>query len=57
MDLTGARWGLKSAEAILKLRSLHSSGDFDAYWDFYKTQALTRNHTSPYHPPLFKEAA
>jgi hypothetical protein len=23
MDITGARWGLQSAEAILKLRSLH----------------------------------
>ena len=34
MDLTGARWGLQRAEAVLKLRSLQSSGDADAYWDF-----------------------
>jgi hypothetical protein len=27
MDITGARWRLRSAEAVLKLRSLHSSGD------------------------------
>ena len=29
MDLTGARWGLHGAEAILKLRALHSNGDFE----------------------------
>src|SRR6266545_2882795 len=31
MDITGARWSLQGAEAILKLRSLRSSGDFDDY--------------------------
>ena len=28
MDITGARWGLPGAEAILKLRALLSNGDF-----------------------------
>ncbi len=37
MGLTGARWRLKSAEAVLKLRS---SGDFEAYWWFHKQQVL-----------------
>jgi hypothetical protein len=27
MDITGARWGLERAEALLKLRSLKISGD------------------------------
>ncbi len=54
MDITGARWGLESAEAILKLRSLRSSGDFEAYWEFHKTHELKRNHTSRY--PLQKVA-
>lgn len=31
MDLTGARWGLEGAEAVLELRALHSNGDFDDY--------------------------
>jgi hypothetical protein len=31
MDITGARWGLERAEAILKLRSLKVSGDLAAY--------------------------
>ena len=39
MDITGARWGLERAEAILKLRSIKSSADFEDYWKFYKTQA------------------
>jgi hypothetical protein len=28
MDVTGARWSLDGAEAILKLRTLISNGDF-----------------------------
>lgn len=53
MDLTGARWRLQSAEAVLKVRSLRSSGDFEAYWDFHKQQELQRNHLSRYADPLF----
>jgi hypothetical protein len=30
MDLTGARWRLHSAEAVLQWRSLGSRGDFEA---------------------------
>jgi hypothetical protein len=44
--ITGARWRLRSAEAVLKLRSLRSSGDREAYWDFHKAQELKRNHAS-----------
>ena len=56
MDLTGARWRLKSAEAVLKLRSLRSSGDFEAYWLFHKQQERQRNHLSRYADPLFLDA-
>ena len=49
MDITGARWSLKGAEAILKLRSLRSSKDFDDYWAFYMAKSFTRNHASRYH--------
>ena len=48
MDITGARWSLPGAEAILKLRSLQSSGDFDDYWVFHKSQSYERNHASRY---------
>ena len=57
MDLTGARWGLQRAEAILKLRSIRSSGDFDEYWKFHKRQELKRNHLSLYSTPFLKIAA
>jgi hypothetical protein len=32
LDITGARWGLSRAEAVLKLRAVRANGDFDAYW-------------------------
>jgi hypothetical protein len=50
MDITGARWRLRSAEAVLKLRSLHSSGDTETYWAFHKAQEQTRNHAQPPFP-------
>ena len=57
MEITGARWGLQRAEAVLKLRSLNSSGDADLYWDFYKAQSLRRNHVSRYEDSPLQEAA
>jgi hypothetical protein len=35
LDITGARWGLKGAEAILTLRAVISNGDFGGYWRFH----------------------
>jgi hypothetical protein len=46
MDITGARWLLERAEAVLKIRALRSSGDFDEYMEFHKAQELRRNHLS-----------
>ncbi len=48
LDITGASWGLAGAEAVLKLRALLASGDFDAYWEFHERQELARNHRSRY---------
>jgi hypothetical protein len=48
MDITGARWGLDTAEAILKLRAVHSNGDFNDYWQYHLTQEHHRNHQSRY---------
>jgi hypothetical protein len=36
---------LTGAEAILRLRALLSSGDFDEYWAFHEAQEKKRNHT------------
>jgi hypothetical protein len=51
MDVTGARWSLEGAEAVLKLRSLRSSQDFEAYWQFHERQEQRRNHHSRYAKP------
>jgi hypothetical protein len=56
MDLTGARWRLQRAEAVLQLRSLRSSGAFEASWRVHKQQELQRNHLSYYADPLFLDA-
>ena len=48
MDLTGARWSLVGAEAVLRLRALRASGDFDEYWRFHEAQEYQRNHVALY---------
>jgi len=55
MDITGARWGLPGAEAVLKLRSLRASGDFDDYWVFHQQRELERNHLQNYAKTEFPE--
>jgi len=42
MDLTGARWGLRAAEAILKLRAIRSNGDFNQYQRHHLAQERRR---------------
>ena len=48
MDITGARWSLDGAEAVLRLRALRASGDFDEYWAFHVRRELERNHLDRY---------
>ena len=43
MDITGARWSLKGAEAVLCM-----SGDFSQYWQFHLQQEHHRNHQALY---------
>jgi hypothetical protein len=51
MDITGARWRLDCAEAVLRLRALRASDDFDAYWQFHKLQEFKRNHLARFQEP------
>jgi hypothetical protein len=44
MDITGARWGVATAEAVLQLRALLANGDFDAYWDWHLDREHERNY-------------
>jgi len=48
MDITGARWSLTGAEAILKLRALCANGDFEEYWDYHLRKEHGRIHKSRY---------
>lgn len=48
MGRTGARWSLQGAEAILRLRALTTSGDFDDYWTFHLAKEHERTHQSRY---------
>lgn len=57
MDITGARWSLAGAEAVLRLRSLYISGDWDDYWHFHLQKEHQRNHLALYKDsiPLMKQ--
>ena len=44
LDITGARWSLQGAEAILKLRSINSSGDWEEYWSYHRSRSEKRNY-------------
>lgn len=57
MDLTGARWGLHGAEAVLKLRALRSNDDFDAYWRYHLDEEQRRVHSSRYADNAVPQAA
>ena len=48
LDLTGARWGLQGAQAILKLRALRSNDDWDSYRTFHVNQQRHRTHETRY---------
>jgi len=54
MDITGARWGLTGAEAVLKLRSILKSQDFNEYWDYHIDQEYQRNYAGIFSNPLEK---
>jgi hypothetical protein len=35
LGITGSRWGVEGAEAVLRLRAVIDNGDFEAYWAFH----------------------
>jgi hypothetical protein len=48
VEVTGARWSLAGAEAVLRLRALRGSHDFDEYWLFHEGKEYERNHRAFY---------
>lgn len=49
-EITGARWSLKTAEGMLRLRAIRSSGDWNLYQEFHKKMEWTRNHLQRFAP-------
>ena len=56
MQVTGARWSLDGAEAVLRLRALAGNGDFDDYFTFHREQEKRRNHDNRYQQPQTRAA-
>jgi hypothetical protein len=48
MNVTSARWSLAGAEAVLQLRAVRASDDFDDYWAFHERQEYQRHHAVYY---------
>ena len=48
MDITGARWGVQTAEAILQLRAIIANGDFEDYWAWHLDREHERNYPRHY---------
>jgi len=42
MERSGMRWTEQMAEAIVQLRAIYLSGDFDCYWQFHIEQDQCR---------------
>ena len=47
MGITGARWDLPMAEAVLRLRALQISDHWEAYLRFHLQRESFRNHSDP----------
>ena len=52
MEITGALWEVTQdgAEAVLKIRALDKSGDFEDYWAFHTHQEQLRNYSRKWRP-------
>lgn len=57
MDITGARWSVEGAEAILRLRAVRANDDFDEYWRFHLANEQQRVHESRYADGVIPQAA
>lgn len=50
MEITGATWDVHEdgAEAVLRIRALDKSGDWDEYWTFHMAQERQRLYAKPW---------
>jgi hypothetical protein len=52
MGITGARWSLDGAQAMLWLRAIRANGDLTTYWHHHIDHEHQRNHLDRYHAGL-----
>jgi hypothetical protein len=57
MDITGVRWSVEEAEAILRLRAVRANDDFAEYWKFHLNRERHRVHESRYADGVVPQAA
>lgn len=57
MAVTGARWSVVGAEAVLKLRAIRKNGDWAKYFSFHLAQERKRVHESRYLKNVIPTAA
>lgn len=50
--MTGARWSLTGADAVLALRAVIANGDMDEYWQFHLEREYERTHAIRYQDQL-----
>ncbi len=48
MDITGARWSVAGAEAVLKLRAVRANDHWEEYWRYHQQQERRRVHQTRY---------
>lgn len=51
MEQGGMRWSQQGAQAVLDLRGVRLSGDWDAYWQFHREQQHARLYGTASPPP------
>ena len=56
-DITGARWSLDGAEAMLKLRAVRTNGDWKPYWQHHLAEEHKRVHATRYLDSTIPQAA
>lgn len=56
-DITGARWSLDGAEAMLKLRAVRANGDWNEYWHHHLAAERERVHAPRYAGGVIPAAA
>ena len=55
-ECTGARWSVEGADALLKLRSIRLSGDWDDFWNYYVQQDQAKRWSQFIWKPIQKSS-